>query len=208
MNRLLVTPHSSCSSAPSHLRQVQSLGSLLVHSLVQDPSHIARDQTSKSRGLYTRIPIQFQQLLQAHPALKAWVVETPAVYVSSRQAFSPSLTNGAPSGQLRCILAAPSLKVMKTNRSFNKMPISTSESGHTSLFSPNFAVRLLRSLLATPGVLLEQMGVGNSSQNRKLWAIRTTRVQHVLASYVSFRNGCNIEHMVLLSSELTMLGHP
>jgi hypothetical protein len=97
------------------------------------------------------------------------------------------------------------LKVMKTNRSFNKIPIPTSESGHTSLFSPNFAARLLRSLLATPGVLLEQTGVGNSSQNRKLLAIRTTRVQHVLASYVSFRNGWDIEHMVLLSSELAML---
>jgi hypothetical protein len=102
-------------------------------------------------------------------------------------------------------LAAPSLKVMKTNRSFNKMPISTSGSGHTSLFSPNFAVRLLRSSLATPGIFFGQMGVGNSSQNRKLLAIRTTRVQHVLASYVSFRNGWNIEHMVLLSSELAML---
>jgi hypothetical protein len=49
------------------------------------------------------------------------------------------------------------------------------------------------------------MGVGNSSQNRKLLAIQITRVRHVLASYVSFRNGWNIEHMVLLPSELAML---
>jgi Heterokaryon incompatibility protein (HET) len=96
-----------------------------------------------------------------HPALKTWTIENSGcVHIKKAGVISSSLTNGARGGQLRCILAAPSAEGDE-----NKLTVQQDADLHEWIrsykpYSPNFAVCLLHSSLASRGILLKQMEPG------------------------------------------------
>lgn len=138
--------HKFCSEKRTKRRKFEELGSLLPF----------------GPGAHTlAFEVDSNPHMLEHPALKTWTIEnTGCVRVKQAGIVSSSLTNEAPSGQLRCILAAPSAEGDE-----NKLIIQQDANLHEWIrsykpFSPNFAVCLLHSSLATRGILLKQMEPG------------------------------------------------
>jgi len=142
--------HKFCSEKRTKKRKFEELGSLLPF----------------GPGAHTIAwEIESNPHMLEHPALQSWTIEpTGCVRINKAGLTSssfPSLTsNFPPISQLRCTLVAPSAE-----NDENKLIIQQNVDLHAWVksykpWSPNFAVCILHSSLASRGILLKEMEPG------------------------------------------------